>query len=112
MMDAIDPWLRVCGGMVLLVAGALLPLARRVLVHDDWAAMLRRPMLVRLARAQEVLGQTALGAFGSASLISAAPALLGFDRSAAQLGTLLGAGIGITASVAQIVLIIIVRRTP
>jgi len=111
-MDAIDPWLRALGGMVLLCAGALLPLARRVLIRDDWAAILRRPRLVRLARAQEILGQAALGAFGSASLISAMPALSAFDPSAALLGTLLGASIGIVASLAQIVLIIIVRRAP
>jgi len=111
-MDAIDPWLRALGGVVLLCAGALLPLVRRVLIRDDWAAILRRPRLVRLARAQEILGQAALGAFGSASLISAMPALSAFDPSAALLGTLLGASIGIVASLAQIVLIIIVRRAP
>jgi hypothetical protein len=112
MMDAIDPWLRAFGGVVLLCTGALLPLARRLLVRDDWTAILRRPRLVRLAQAQEVLGQAALGAFGSASLISATPALFAFDPAAALLGTLLGAGIGIMASLAQIVLIIIVRRAP
>jgi hypothetical protein len=89
MMDAIDPWLRAFGGVVLLCTGALLPLARRLLVRDDWTAILRRPRR-----------------------ISATPALFAFDPAAALLGTLLGAGIGIMASLAQIVLIIIVRRAP